>query len=257
MDMPLHSAWLLRAAAAALVFAGACAADTPAGPSSGATEQLTVKLESAHFRIMGNRALPSTVTAVADALELQFGRITADLGVAQMPVVTVKLWVDTESFYQEMVAKAGQRYAGATGFVGGQAEVSILDGANAGGRAVHEFAHVVSIAVNPSIGNNPRWLWETVAIFEAQEFVDPARLSYLVAGQFPTLATLSSGFNSSQQIYEVGYLLGEFVVTTWDRAALIRLIQTNGDLATALGITTSQFEQRWADFVRQKYFTPR
>jgi hypothetical protein len=257
MDTPLHSAWLLRAAAAALVLASACAADTPAGPSSGATEQLTVKLESAHFRIMGNRVSPSTVTAVADALELQFGRITADLGVAQMPVVTVKLWVDTESFYQEMAAKAGQRFAGATGFVGGQTEVSILDGANAGGRAVHEFAHVVSMAVNPRIGNNPRWLWEAVAIFEAQEFVDPTRLSYLAAGQFPTLASLSSDFSSSQQIYEVGYLLGEFVVATWDRAALIRLIQANGDTATALGITTSQFEQRWADFVRQKYFTPR
>ena len=256
MHTPLHSPWLLGAAAAALVLTGGCAGDTATGPSPGATEQLSIKVESTHFRIMGDRVPSSTVSTVVDALEQQFGRITADLGVSQLPVVTVKLWLDPESFYQEMAAKTGQRYAGATGFVAGQAEVSILDGANAGGRAVHEFAHVVSMAVNPRIGNNPRWLWEAVAIFEAQEFVDPTRLSYLVAGQFPTLAALNSDFNSSRQIYDVGYLLGEFVVTAWDRTALVRLIQLNGDIVAALGLTTSEFEQRWADFVRQKYLTP-
>ena len=32
--------------------------------------------------------------------------------------------------------------------------------------AVHEFAHGVSLHVNPRFGNNPRWLWEAVAIYE-------------------------------------------------------------------------------------------
>ena len=37
---------------------------------------------------------------------------------------------------------------------------------------VHEFAHCVSLQVNPRIANNPRWLWESVAIYESRQSVD-------------------------------------------------------------------------------------
>jgi len=38
---------------------------------------------------------------------------------------------------------------------------------------VHGFCHAVSLYVSPTFGNNPRWLWEAVALYENAEFVDP------------------------------------------------------------------------------------
>ena len=46
---------------------------------------------------------------------------------------------------------------------------------------VHEFAHCASMRVNPAIANNPRWLWETVALYEAGQIVDPRTLPYMTA----------------------------------------------------------------------------
>ena len=48
--------------------------------------------------------------------------------------------------------------------------------------------------------------------------------------------------NAGRQIYELGYLLGEFIVSTWGRPAYLRLIQANGDLQAVLGVSPAAFE---------------
>jgi len=72
-----------------------------------------------------------------------------------------------------------------------------------------------------------------------------------VAGHY---AQLDGDYSSTRQIYEVGFLIGECVVAAWGKDGLVRLIAVNGDVTRAFGVAVSEFEQRWADFVRQKYF---
>jgi hypothetical protein len=88
--------------------------------------------------------------------------------------------------------------------------------------ATHEMSHAISLRVNPTLGNRPRWLWESVALFENDELVDPKSIPYLAQGRFPTLAELDADPSASRQVYEVGYLIGEFVVaragTRWAAA---------------------------------------
>jgi hypothetical protein len=110
------------------------------------------------------------------------------------------------------------------------------------------------LTVNPGIGNNPRWLWETVALYENGERVDPRTLAYLVAGDYPTLAQLDGDYSATRQIYEVGFLIGEFIVATWGRDGLVRLVAANGDIPRTCGVAVEEFERRWAAFVRQTYF---
>jgi hypothetical protein len=93
-----------------------------------------------------------------------------------------------------------------------------------------------------------------VALYENGDFVDPRTLAYLRAGNYPTLAQLTADYSATVRVYEVGYLLGEFIVASWGRDGLIRLIQSNGDLPRVCGVTAQEFEQRWASFVRGKYF---
>jgi hypothetical protein len=244
------AAWLC------LVFLPACGGGTAAGPGPTTLESLSLKLETAHFRVLADRATPTTVQLVADALEANRARIEADLEVASPRTTTVEVWTDAESFYRDMQATIGQRVDGATGYVSSPADLAILAGSNVpASTAVHEFCHCVMLRLNASIGNNPRWLWETVALYENGQFVDPRTVSYLRAGTFPTLAQLNSDYQSSLQIYDVGYLLGEFIVATWGQGSLARLVRDNGDIERVLGISVGTFQERWQAFVRAKYLS--
>jgi len=231
----------------------ACGGDQPGAGPSASREVLSLRLETAHFKVWAGRAAPATLSRVADRLEAELPRISADLGVSVFPATTVEVWSDSESFYADMAVTIGQRYDGATGYVHGPTSLTILDGSNADGRATHELAHCVSLRVNSTIGNNPRWLWETVAVYENGEFVDPRTLAYMKNGNSPTLAQLNSDYSGGRQVYETGYVLGEFIVTTWGRSGLVGLVQANGDVERVCGLTVAQFEQRWAAFVADKY----
>ncbi len=247
--------------ALAIIAAGSvsCGGQAPVSPSP-ALEEPVLKVTSAHFRILGDRAGSSLLQSIADGLEADYPRITADLRVSGLGTTSVYVWQDSTSFYDHMQRTAGTVWQGSGGWVPGPHTVSILvadlTASRAAGAAIHEFAHVVSIAVNPSIGNNPRWLWETVALYENHEFVDPATLDYMRAGNYPSLADLDADFNASRQIYRVGYVLGEYIVQTWGLDGLVRLIQRNGDVAAALGVTRTEFESRWHTFLHERYGLP-
>jgi hypothetical protein len=234
----------------------ACLGCSPASPSSASnsSEVLTLRVQSAHFDIFAGAAADSQLQNVADRLDGERGRVLADLQLSDIPRVTVRIWSDSTTFYQAMEQFLGTRYSGATGYVAGSAEIRLLDNPQLGSNAVHEFCHVASLRVNPAIGNNPRWLWETVALYENREFVQPTSLAYLQSGAYPSLAQLNADANGGRQVYELGFLLGEFIVSTWGRDTLVRLIQANGDLRTVVGLDDGAFMQRWYDFVRGKYF---
>jgi hypothetical protein len=116
---------------------------------------------------------------------------------------------------------------------------------------IHEFTHCVSMNINPTIPNNPRWLWESVALFEAAQFVHPNQLQYMVNHTPPTLAQLNN-FNNPQ-IYEVGYLLSEYIVLNWSRQHLKDMILANGNTLQVLGMNSTQFQTAWFDFVCARY----
>jgi len=119
--------------------------------------------------------------------------------------------------------------------------------------AVHEFTHCVTLNLEPRIANNPRWLWEGVALFEAGQFVNPRRLSYMVEGHPPTLAELNANWQTNSQVYDLGYLLVEYIVEKWSRQHVIDLIKAFGDISSVMGITVSEFEAGWYAFVMNKY----
>jgi hypothetical protein len=250
--------WPAPVAIAAIGLAWACSSTATSPSSASATheEQLTLKLTTTHFRVLADRAALATLQAIADSLEAAYPRVTADLGTGDLPVVSASVWQDQASFYETMRRNLGQVYTGATGYVTGPQGVALLANASVASSASHEFAHVVSLAVNPTIGNNPRWLWETVALYENRDFVDPSTLGYLQAGHYPTIAALDADYNTSRQIYEVGCVLGEFIVATWGVEGLVRLVRANGQIPSALGLGVREFEQQWCAFLQAKYRTP-
>jgi hypothetical protein len=226
---------------------------TPAAPTTVA-ESLELRLETTHFRILAGTTPAATLRAAADRLEAEYPRILSELSLGSLPVITVRVWQDEATYFNELTRYFGVRYQ-ASGYITGPTELRVLAVANLPVNVVHEFIHAASMAVNPQIANNPRWFWETVALYENGELVDPRRVDFLVRGAFPTLQQMNVDPNGGTQIYQVGYVLGEFIVQRWGRAAFLQLIQTNADLPGVLGVSAAEFEAAWQSYVRQRYLS--
>lgn len=215
---------------------------------------LRLSLQTAHFDVYTDGATAAELIPIAARLEAEAPRMTGDFGVDVPVRTTVKIWKDPGEYFAAMTAFFGVRYD-AMGYLARQ-EVRLLLVAGAEVNATHEFAHLASLQVNPTFGNRPRWLWETVALYENGEFVDPARIPSITTGPLPTLDQLNSDPNASQEIYRLGYLFGEFIVSRWGKTGLIRLIHANGDLPGVFGLGGDAFESAWLAWVRAKYLNP-
>jgi hypothetical protein len=234
-----------------------CGGGNPAAPSA-ATPAFATHA-SDHFNLRYTPLDAGSVASTAAALETRSAPILDDLGLQQIPTVTVTLYPDRESFFAAVVPLVGDVPSFASGLVSGPSQIHVLSPNLAAQWSyaeglvaiVHEFAHCASLRVNPSIANNPRWLWETVALHEAGQIVDPRTLPYMRAHRPPALVELDR--IDDPAIYEVGGLIGHFIVETWGREALRELVRTGGRLEAVLGVDGAQFVNDWFEYVRLRY----
>lgn len=232
----------------------------PGGPTGTSPAPLQFStFQSAHFSVRHTDLDAASVSPIATAIEAEYQRILRDFNVTQMPTVTVTLYPTGQALSDAVSPIVGPLPSFAKGLVTGPTAVHILspnlqsawsyaDGVRS---IVHEFAHCVSLRVNPSFGNNPRWWWESVALFEAGQLTDPRTLPYFTRGPLPTFAQLSSFDNTI--VYEVGATIGRFVVATRGWGAYVALVESNGDVNRVLGLTERAFLDEWAAFVRASF----
>jgi hypothetical protein len=241
-----------RVACLVVVLATVCCGSSPTGPAAADTETLELRLTTAHFRVFAGRASATVVQSAADALERQYARVLNDLNVASLGPITVQIWQDEASYYAVLDRYFGVHYQ-AHGYITGRDELRVLAVAQLDVNVVHEFCHAVSLSVSSTFANNPRWLWESVALYENGELVQPRTLDYMVRGAYPSLAALNADPNAGRQIYELGYVIGEFIVARWGRAGLLDLIRARGDTTAVFGLTPQAFEAEMYAWIRAKY----
>ena len=73
------------------------------------------------------------------------------------------------------------------------------------------------------------------------------------ARRVSSLADLNADPHAGRQIYELGYVIGEFIVTRWGRAGLLDLIRARGDVNAVFGVTPGAFEAEMYAWIRTKY----
>jgi hypothetical protein len=243
----------------AAVMLTACTGSPPAGPSPpGGTPPFST-FQSARFTFRYTTIDAESIAVTAATLDREFQRVGADLALPNGVAVTATLYPNRDAFRAALAPLIGPLPASATGAVSGPDAIHAVSPSvisvwryETGVEAlVHELAHALSLRVNATIGNNPRWLWESVALFEARQIRDPRTLPAFVHPPPPTLAQLSSADNPL--VYDVGGLLGEFIVETWGREALVALVRANGNVAQILGLSESEFVGQWVAAVRARY----
>jgi hypothetical protein len=188
-------------------------------------------------------------------LEENANRIMTDLKLQDIDTCTVHIWSNNETYLAAQERLIGQRYPGSTGYILGPYAIALLCVDHIEDIAVHEYVHSLSLLVQSNFANNPRWLWEAIAQYESGGFVDPKSIGYLVSGNYPTINELNADFNTgTRKIYEVGYLLIEFMKQEWGMDKVIELIKHTGDIQGVLNISVAEYEIRWKQFVDAKYF---
>jgi hypothetical protein len=243
-----------RALAGALLLAsgGGCGRGETMPTAAASATPLTLRMETAGFRLFADTVPDIVLRGIGDRLEAERPRVMADLGVASVRPMTARVWQDPAAWAAEVQRFFG-RAIDTNGYVTGADELRVLSVSAVERNATHEMSHCVSLYVNPGFANRPRWLWETVALYENREFVDPRTLDYMVAGRPPTLPELDADVTASRRVYQVGYVLGEFIVSRAGSAGLVALIRANGDTSAVLGLSAGEFEAAWYAFVREKY----
>lgn len=185
------------------------------------------------------------MSAYADALEADWTRITTDLAQPGLPRIEGLFHPDAASF----TAATGYR---ASGSVEGPNRFHVVALPLDLRLPLHEFAHNVTLHLSPGVANNPIWLWESVAVYEAGQFVPPSSIPAIAARNFPSLAGLGRD-GGGVTVYDVGYTIAEFTIDRWGMAGLRNLIVARGDTASALGVPFDVYERGWRDFVVARY----
>jgi hypothetical protein len=211
------------------------------------------QLITSHFVFRYTDGDANGLESIAAAAEAAWQRVTADLGVTDMPRVRVTFYATHADLARAVLPTAGVIPGWATGLVTSSQDIHLLSPraapADAALTVVHEFAHCVTLHIDPGSGNNPRWLWETVAIYEAGQRGDPARVDAILDGPPPSLATLNS-FETTT-IYDIGYLIGAFIVERNGPTALRELVRSRGNTDTVLGLSAERFIDEWAAWARR------
>lgn len=214
--------------------------------------------ESEHFKVTVYGIIPAAASdSILNKLERNYLRICNEiLGRPAERKTEIKVWAGQQQFYDDMKKDLGIIYYGSGGYVYGPYEARILysSPASVSQAALHEFCHCVTIMLNRTIPNNPRWLWEAAAIYESGEFIHPRSISRLTQGNFPSMEELNRDFNQGGQIiYQVGYLLADYIITTFGFEKFRSLIISNGNIARDLFLTEEQFTAEWKKFIQNKY----
>lgn len=237
----MRRTWLLLGALAP------CACHDGSSPTAPSAPLPALSLEhtTEHFTLRYSSASAGVVEAYGSALEANRARILADLAQASLPRTEAMLHPDAASF----TAATGYQ---ASGSVENEDRFHIVALPLSPELAVHEFAHCASMHLAPAIPNNPTWLWESVAIYEARQFVHPRGVSYLAAGDFPTFAQLNNR-NGPYSIYDVGYTIAEAIVDRFGLDGFRRLVVALGDSSAALGVPLAEVERTWRAYVEARY----
>jgi hypothetical protein len=212
-----------------------------------------------HFKIFYTKLDDKNIKEIAGSVENNYTRIITNLQSHELPIVSIHFYPDSASFREGVKYWVRNPPVFMQGITLGDSAIHMIspDAPNSDDYqtmirgTIHEFAHCVSRHINKTIVNKPRWLWESVAIYESNQTSDPHQLSYLVNQKPPTFKELND--ISKPYVYEVGYFIAEYLVEIKGNDVLNTLIKNNGNIQQTLNMDDEEFIKQWFAFVKKKY----
>ncbi len=214
---------------------------------------LTDSLVTPHFKIFVEKKYLQHALKMKDQLELHYDRIVADFKAEDMPLVTLRVYPDLQTYHSAVHNPFAPEWQ--KGQAWGKEEIRMTledaDSIAINGGALHEFIHCIHMHVAPQ-KISPKWFWEGLAMYKGCcKFFEPKQLPYLKKGNFPTLKQISND-RTYQKNYELGYFLIEFIDRNWGWEKVLLMMQHSGDVEV-LSITTKEFETGFYKYLQLHY----
>jgi hypothetical protein len=213
---------------------------------------LVLRKSTEHFLFLYTVIDSVSLDSIAADMEKNYKRILNDFKLRSIPNVSVRIYPDLKSFHNGINFPGAPDQVLATAF--GKDDIRMVSPNNAGPErwmlahfAQHEFTHCVHLNIDYS-PNNPRWLWEGVAQFEAKWFFDPKDLEFMKRKEYPHLVDLNGGVE-----YMLGFVLIEAIRDLWGFDAVINLVKNQGNVKTVLKINENEFEEKVFEHIFEKY----
>ena len=220
-----------------------------------------LQTESDHFIYYYEAPDTSIIDTIIFHLENNFDRITRDLQVTVSSKIKVHIYPTLQVFHNAI----GQ--PDAPGWLVGTAytEIFVVSPLNPGPNhsynemvnsvIVHEFTHVCTYKIN---GNIPIWLAEGFALYEAGPYYSKASVvsAYKSNGnKIPALDDLSYNFDNFAKLggYPFSLTIARFIVEDYGMGAIRTFIRFPNDYSVFGGLTISQFQLKWFDYVNKNY----
>lgn len=220
-------------------------------------------LETDHFVFLFMKQDSEVVSELAEKLEQDRAKITADLGAAPKVKTMIYLYPDIESFHKTINPMAGDQIGTIVGTLCGYNNIFSVIPDNPGpelteGKVRADIRYYSNMAALLSLSEGkdiPYYILWGAAGYEAGiEFNDLKGYVKMAAdsGKLPALADLKK-MNSGNGALQYGYIYVEFVAQTLGNKNL------NNNLAslvkgespeTVFGMTSQQLEEKWQAFLR-------
>jgi len=230
-------------------------------------------LQTNHFKINYKGILKKEAESISKSLEENYSRIRTELNDPEHDTINVSI----HSTQQEFNSATGLINSKANGTSRGpkafhlmyQTWYNSIFPNEMEKVAVHEFTHCVQLNILIADAKTkygditnidfdkqfekefaekyPQWFWEALCDYEAN-IVNKSSVNYAIKKR-PTLKYL----NTSNQIYNVGHTIIDYMVTSFGKEKLSAFIKSYGDFKKVLNISEQEFEQGWYKFVETKY----
>jgi hypothetical protein len=213
---------------------------------------LTMQTSTNHFTFLYSEIDSLIIGQLAVRLEKDYDKILADFALDKLPKTTVRVYPDKSSFHRGINYPDGPEDLLATAFGKDDFRMTSPNSVKAEDSLLlvkmitHEFTHCVHLNIVYA-PNNPRWLWESIANFEAGWFVDPTEIEIVRKKEIPPLSNLN-GLE-----YQLGYVIIEAMKDIWGFEKVVQLIKERGDVQSVFHLSPQDFENRVYEQIYQKY----
>jgi hypothetical protein len=205
---------IMRGVVVTLALLSICCGGSTASSPTATAETLEPRVTTEHFRLLAGTTADSAVRAAVDRLEAEYPRILRELNLTALPVIHGPGLARRDHLLQRADAlPSGVRYGVPPATSPVRPNCALLDGPrlpiNAGPR-VHPCGKHGDQRAHPqqsALVLGGRWRSTRTVSSSIR-----ARSITWCGGAFPTLQQLNVDPNGGTQIYQLGYVIGDFIV---------------------------------------------
>lgn len=252
------------------IHAGAPLYVQPGKLSSPKYPPLSVTFNTGHFVMHYVPGDSSSARELAAVLKKHYSRVLQLFDLKVLPgAIHAEIYPDIENYHFAI----GNPEAGASdvGMAVSEDRFKIVSPSHPGSyhtrasmlkAALHEFAHCVHYQFMVQLTETEKaeidnadeapWLFEAMASYAAGQFYEPDRFEYLKKGNYPTVDELND-IEGGGKVYDIGYVLIEFILKQWGHEGLVQLLKTNGQIRSALGVSVQEFQGTFHQYLKDTY----